>query len=128
MSTSGRSLEAQLSEAVSIRELLKRNTEETEGILRALNGEYILPEAGGDLLRDGAGVLPTGGSPTAVFPCIGLQQWAANLAWDQQLADCGSHRCKEDLKQSKKSPPLVIGYSRPSQLLSPLFPFCWLWP
>lgn len=60
VSTSGRSLEQQLSEAVSIRELLKRNTEETEGIVRALNGEYILPEAGGDLLRDGAGVLPTG--------------------------------------------------------------------
>lgn len=29
-------------------------------MLRALNGEYVLPEAGGDLLRDGAGVLPTG--------------------------------------------------------------------
>ena len=60
VSTSGRSLEEQLAEAVSIRDLLKRNTEETEGIIRALNGEYILPEAGGDLLRDGAGVLPTG--------------------------------------------------------------------
>lgn len=24
-------------------------------MVRALNGEYILPEAGGDLLRDGAG-------------------------------------------------------------------------
>ena len=48
---------------MSIRELLKRNTEETEGIIRALNGEYILPEAGGDLLRDGAGVLPTGNLP-----------------------------------------------------------------
>ena len=30
-------------------------------MLRALDGRYILPEAGGDLLRDGAGVLPTGG-------------------------------------------------------------------
>ena len=29
-------------------------------MLRALRGEYVLPEAGGDLLRDGAGVLPTG--------------------------------------------------------------------
>ena len=28
--------------------------------MRALNGEYIQPQAGGDLLRDGAGVLPTG--------------------------------------------------------------------
>ena len=39
-----------------------RNTEELDGVLKALNGDYILPEAGGDLLRDGAGVLPTGGS------------------------------------------------------------------
>ena len=29
-------------------------------IVRALSGEYIEPQAGGDLLRDGAGVLPTG--------------------------------------------------------------------
>ncbi len=43
--------------------LLARNIEEMTGVLRALNGEYILPEAGGDLLRDGAGVLPTGGFP-----------------------------------------------------------------
>lgn len=62
VSTSGQSLQQQLAEAVSIRELLNRNTEETSGIVRALNGEYILPEAGGDLLRDGAGVLPTGRS------------------------------------------------------------------
>ena len=50
-----------LEEGVEIRGLLQRNTEELTGVLRALNGEYILPEAGGDLLRDGAGVLPTGG-------------------------------------------------------------------
>lgn len=29
-------------------------------MLHALEGGYILPEAGGDLLRDGTGVLPTG--------------------------------------------------------------------
>ena len=60
MSTSGQRLGERLAEAVTIRQLLERNTEETAGVLRALNGEYILPEAGGDLLRDGAGVLPTG--------------------------------------------------------------------
>ena len=49
-----------LEEGVAIRALLQRNSEELGGVLRALNGEYILPEAGGDLLRDGAGVLPTG--------------------------------------------------------------------
>ncbi len=44
-----------------IKRLLHQNTEEMTSILRALNGEYIEPQAGGDLLRDGAGVLPTGG-------------------------------------------------------------------
>ena len=53
-------LDARLAEAVHIRGLLARNTEEVDGLLRALGGEYVLPEAGGDLLRDGAGVLPTG--------------------------------------------------------------------
>lgn len=47
---------------MSIAGLLDRNTEELGSLLRALNGEYVLPEAGGDLLRDGAGVLPTGES------------------------------------------------------------------
>lgn len=37
-------------------------------VLRALNGEYILPEAGGDLLRDGAAVLPTGRNIYALDP------------------------------------------------------------
>lgn len=48
---------AKLAEAVRIRDLLGRNTEELRSVARALNGEYILPEAGGDLLRDGAGTL-----------------------------------------------------------------------
>ena len=56
-------LDARLAEAVQIRGLLARNTEEVDGLLRALGGEYVLPEAGGDLLRDGAGVLPTGAAP-----------------------------------------------------------------
>ena len=60
VSTSGRSVEDRVREAVDIRDLLRRNTEEADGVVRALNGEYVLPEAGGDLLRDGAGVLPTG--------------------------------------------------------------------
>jgi len=56
---------------VTIRGLLARNTEELDGVLRALGGEYVLPEAGGDLLRDGAGVLPTGaGWPRACSPPV----------------------------------------------------------
>ena len=53
-------LDAKLQEAIDIRDLLKRNSEEIDGVLKALSGGYVLPEAGGDLLRDGAGVLPTG--------------------------------------------------------------------
>ena len=58
--SSGRGDLGRLQEGARIRGLLRRNTEELAGVLRALNGEYIQPEAGGDLLRDGAGVLPTG--------------------------------------------------------------------
>lgn len=69
-STSGTAWEDRLAEAAQIRDLLKRNDEEVKGVLRALNGEYILPEAGGDLLRDGPGVLPTGNSPSVLHsPC-----------------------------------------------------------
>ena len=70
MSTSGSigAYSDRLAEAVQIRGLLSRNTEEVEGVLRALNGEFILPEAGGDLLRDGAGVLPTGSDQPVARP------------------------------------------------------------
>lgn len=54
--------------AIEIKSLLQRNTEEMSNILRALNGEYIQPAPGGDLLRDGAGVLPTGRNIYALDP------------------------------------------------------------
>jgi len=57
-----------LEEAVQIRNLLARNTEELSMVLHALAGGYVLPEAGGDLLRDGAGVLPTGRNIHALDP------------------------------------------------------------
>ncbi len=44
-----------------------------ESLLQALNGEYIQPEAGGDLLRDGAGVLPTGQLPDSMQRCTWLE-------------------------------------------------------
>ena len=47
-------------DALQVRALLERNSEELDSFVKALNGEYVLPEAGGDLLRDGPGVLPTG--------------------------------------------------------------------
>ena len=55
-------------EARKISDLLAQNTDELTNLLRGLNGEYIPPAPGGDLLRDGAGVLPTGRNIHALDP------------------------------------------------------------
>ncbi|WP_026097490.1 magnesium chelatase subunit H [Baaleninema simplex] len=57
-----------LKEARMIRELLSQTPEEITNLLRGLNGEYIPPAPGGDLLRDGIGVLPTGRNIHALDP------------------------------------------------------------
>lgn len=54
--------------ANQIRDLLMQTTDELTNLLRGLNGEYIPPAPGGDLLRDGAGVLPTGRNIHALDP------------------------------------------------------------
>jgi magnesium chelatase subunit H len=64
----GESLSPHLEEAVKIRDLLVQNTDEMTNLLRGLNGEYIPPAPGGDLLRDGSGVLPTGRNIHALDP------------------------------------------------------------
>ncbi|ABO96227.1 predicted protein [Ostreococcus lucimarinus CCE9901] len=51
-----------------IRDLLSMNTEEITGMHRALDGEWVPPAVGGDLLRDGKGVLPTGRNIHALDP------------------------------------------------------------
>jgi len=55
-------------EEEEIRRLLAQSTDELSNLLRGLNGEYILPAPGGDLLRDGVGVLPTGRNIHALDP------------------------------------------------------------
>lgn len=55
-------------EAILIRERLQQTTDELTNLLRGLNGEYIPPAPGGDLLRDGVGVLPTGRNIHALDP------------------------------------------------------------
>lgn len=60
--------ETQREEEEKIRSLLSQNTDELTNILRGLNGEYIPAAPGGDLLRDGAGVLPTGRNIHALDP------------------------------------------------------------
>ncbi|TAE59360.1 MAG: magnesium chelatase subunit H [Nostocales cyanobacterium] len=49
-------------------DLLNQSTDELTNLLRGLNGEFIPPAPGGDLLRDGAGVLPTGRNIHALDP------------------------------------------------------------
>jgi magnesium chelatase subunit H len=51
-----------------ITELLMQTDDELTNLLRGLNGEYIPPAPGGDLLRDGPGVLPTGRNIHALDP------------------------------------------------------------
>jgi magnesium chelatase subunit H len=51
-----------------IQDLLMQTTDEMTNLLRGLNGEYIPPAPGGDLLRDGPGVLPTGRNIHALDP------------------------------------------------------------
>jgi magnesium chelatase subunit H len=55
-------------EIETIAHLLQKNTDELTNLLRGLNGEYIPPAPGGDLLRDGVGVLPTGRNIHALDP------------------------------------------------------------
>ncbi|MEL7035869.1 MAG: magnesium chelatase subunit H [Cyanobacteria bacterium J06592_8] len=55
-------------QAQIIRELLLQTTDELTNLLRGLNGEYVPPAPGGDLLRDGPGVLPTGRNIHALDP------------------------------------------------------------
>lgn len=58
----------QLQHACAVRDLLLRTGEEMTNLLRGLDGQYIPPAPGGDLIRDGAGVLPTGRNIHALDP------------------------------------------------------------
>jgi len=55
-------------EALRVCQLLERSTEELDHLLDGLGGQYIPPAPGGDLLRDGPGVLPTGRNIHALDP------------------------------------------------------------
>jgi len=55
-------------EALEILSLLNRNTEEIDSIINCLDGGYVPAAPGGDLLRDGPSVLPTGRNIHALDP------------------------------------------------------------
>mmetsp|Transcript_54693 Transcript_54693/g.90901 ORF Transcript_54693/g.90901 Transcript_54693/m.90901 type:complete len:1358 (+) Transcript_54693:41-4114(+) len=57
-----------LRDASRVRDLLLQSTDELHNLMRGLNGEYIMSAPGGDLLRDGPGVLPTGRNIHALDP------------------------------------------------------------
>ncbi|CAK6692435.1 cobaltochelatase subunit CobN [Synechococcus sp. CBW1107] len=57
-----------LLDALRVCQLLERSTEEIDHLLDGLGGEYVPPAPGGDLLRDGPGVLPTGRNIHALDP------------------------------------------------------------
>jgi magnesium chelatase subunit H len=64
----GREEEERREKEKVITSLLSQSTDELTNLLRGLNGEFIPPAPGGDLLRDGAGVLPTGRNIHALDP------------------------------------------------------------
>lgn len=61
-------MSSKLNEAINIRNLLSQNNEEIVNIVRALEGKYISAVPGGDLIRDGSDVLPTGRNIHALDP------------------------------------------------------------
>ena len=61
-------IETRILEALEICDRLRQTPDEIANLLRGLNGEYIPPAPGGDLLRDGPGVLPTGRNIHALDP------------------------------------------------------------
>ena len=66
-------------EAANIVGLLERNTEELDSLIGALAGEYVAPAPGGDLLRDGSAVLPTGRNIHALDP----YRMPSAVAWEK---------------------------------------------
>jgi len=81
-----------------ISDLLMQTEGELTNLLRGLNGEYIPPAPGGDLLRDGAGVLPTGRNIHALDPYRMPSQGAylrgreiGKKIIEQNLAENGSY-------------------------------------
>jgi magnesium chelatase subunit H len=83
-----------LEEASKIVALLDRSSEELDSILTGLDGGYIRPAPGGDLLRDGPSVLPTGSNIHALDP----YRMPSPGAWAR-----GQRAAEEIIRQHKES-------------------------
>jgi magnesium chelatase subunit H len=98
LSEDAETMDALIQEAQEIRDRLLATSDELTNLLRGLNGEYIPPAPGGDLLRDGPGVLPTGRNIHALDPYrmpspgafVRGQAMACQLL-EQHLADQGEY-------------------------------------
>ena len=80
----------------AIRALLLQSTDELHNVMRALRGEYIPAAPGGDLIRDGAGVLPTGRNIHALDPFRVPSEAAFRRGREIALAILEQHRAKND--------------------------------
>jgi magnesium chelatase subunit H len=81
-------------EAYSIATLLDQSTEEIRSVIVGLDGGYIKPKPGGDLLRDGPSVLPTGRNIHALDP----YRMPSATAWVR-----GQKAAEEIIRQHKES-------------------------
>ncbi len=89
--------------AKEIVSLLNKNTEELDGILNLLDGGYIPPAPGGDLLRDGTAVLPTGRNIHALDP----YRMPAEGAWIRGK-NIAEETIRQHLKENNGSYPETI--------------------
>ena len=61
-------LNGSLREGIALKQALQDNSREMSSLLKALRGEYISSGPGGDIVRDGASILPTGRNMHAIDP------------------------------------------------------------
>ena len=61
-------LNTSLSEGIALRNALQDNSREMDSLMSAFRGEYLPSGPGGDIVRDGASVLPTGRNMHAIDP------------------------------------------------------------
>jgi magnesium chelatase subunit H len=80
--------------ASSIIHLLRKTDEELSSLMAGLDGGYIKPKPGGDLLRDGPSVLPTGRNTHALDP----YRMPSSGAWAR-----GQRAAQEILRQHKEA-------------------------